>query len=129
MAFDSTIATATIYMEASGEGFEGILGVAYVIVNRWKSGRFGKTIAAVCLKPLQFSCWNTTDSNRLRVALLPDDDSLLDQCGKAYGDAMSGAVPDPTDGAMYYFADSIPTPHWIDALSMTCKIGHQSFYR
>ena len=24
MAFDSTIATATIYMEASGEGFEGI---------------------------------------------------------------------------------------------------------
>jgi len=129
MAFDQIIDAATVFMETSGEGSEGITAVAYVVVNRWRSGKFGATLAAVCLNPLQFSAWNTYDPNRLRLAKTPDDDPILQQCGKAIGDAMGGTVPDPTDGALYYFADSIPPPLWTKALTRTVKIGHQTFYR
>lgn len=129
MAFDTEIATLTVFMEASGEGPDGIQAVAYVIVNRWKSGKFGTTIAAVCLKPLQFSCWNTSDSNRMRAAIIADDDPVLQQCQAAVIDAMAHTAPDPTDGALYYFADTIQTPHWVSALNFTARIGHQRFYK
>ena len=129
MAFDIPVGKMTVYMEASGAGPAGIQAVAYVLTNRWRSGKFGGTLAAVCLKPLQFSCWNTSDSNRLRMALATDDDPILLACGQALADAINHTVPDPTDGAMYYFDDSIPTPHWADAMNLTCKIGHLSFYR
>ncbi|MGH3756111.1 MAG: cell wall hydrolase, partial [Pseudonocardiaceae bacterium] len=55
----------TLYGEARGEPFDGLVAVAWVIRNRAESPRWwGRDVKGVCLHPLQFSCWNETDPNR-----------------------------------------------------------------
>ena len=59
----------TLYGEARGESLAGIEAVANVILNRHKMALhqhhtwWGKTIPEICLKPMQFSCWNPMDPN------------------------------------------------------------------
>lgn len=56
--------TKTIWGEARGEGREGMIAVAWVILNRASiGGWWGNSIETVCLKPWQFSCWNANDPN------------------------------------------------------------------
>lgn len=129
MAFDEEIADMTIFMEASGEPPEGRRAVAWVIVNRLNSGRYGASLAAVCLHPFQFSCWNTSDPNRLRIAKTPESDPVLLDCALALQQAQAGGT-DPTDGATLYYSDSMTTPpDWASAAIFTVKIGSQLFYR
>lgn len=132
MAGDRTIASYTIYGEASGEDYQTRLGVAYCIINRFKAGRFGKTIAAVCLARLQFSSWNSDEGDRnnlLRAALCPDTDPIFVDCGNAYDQAYFGAVPDPTHGATNYYDTSIPPPDWTVGAIRTVQLGRLVFYR
>ena len=129
MAYDLQIGTMTLFMEASGEPDEGKLGVAYVIENRRATGRWGKTIAAVCFAQHQFSSWNYTGPNMERLANLSDIDPVLAACEQAMSNAMHGTVPDPTGGALYYFADYIDPPPWSHNLTFTIKIGRHEFYK
>ena len=71
--YDFEIMAKTIYGEARGETREGQIAVACVIFNRFRSGKWfsAKTLAGVCLKPLQFSCWNKSDPNSQILANLP----------------------------------------------------------
>ena len=54
----------TILLEAAGEPFEGQIAVGNVIRNRAKDGNF----EAVCLKPFQFSAWNSRAYASKRLA-------------------------------------------------------------
>jgi spore germination cell wall hydrolase CwlJ-like protein len=129
MAYDMEIATCTVYMEASGEGPEGMLAVAFVLVNR-KNRTYGHTLATVCLEPFQFSCWNTSDPNRIRVAQLKDDDPTLAQAEHAVTTAINGSEPDPTHGAVNYYATSMRTPpDWAKRMTFTVEIGKHRFYK
>ena len=49
----------TIAFEASGETEVGKVAVAYVVLNRKKSGRWGGNIKAVVTSPGQFEPWMT----------------------------------------------------------------------
>ncbi len=129
MAYDQEIATCTVYMEASGEGPEGMLAVAYVLVNR-KTRTYGHTLATVCLEPFQFSCWNTSDPNRIRVAQLNDLDPVLGEAEHAVTMAINGTEPDPTHGAVNYYATSMRTPpDWASRMTFTVEIGKHRFYK
>lgn len=129
MAYDEEIATATVWMEASGEPPEGRRGVAWVLVNRLNSGRYGKSLADVCLSPFQFSCWNTSDPNRRRMARTPETDPVLLDCGAALQEAQAGGT-DPTQGATLYYADSMTTPpEWAAKATFTVQLGSQLFFR
>lgn len=44
-----------IYLEANTESLECQQAVASVVINRWKDGRWGNTIASVIYSPYQFS--------------------------------------------------------------------------
>lgn len=129
MAFDIEIGAATVYMEASNQGAAGQTAVAHTLVNRWRSGKFGKTLAAVCLQPLQFSSWNTKDPNRIRMATASEDDPTLIQCQRIMREAYAGVSGDPTNGACFYFDDSIPAPAWTENMTATVKIGKLNFFR
>ena len=56
MQTDVDIIAKTLYGEARGEGYDGMLAVATVIYNRAKHDK--DLFVKVCLKPKQFSCWN-----------------------------------------------------------------------
>jgi spore germination cell wall hydrolase CwlJ-like protein len=128
MAFDTTIAAMTVWMEARGEGPEGRRAVAHVLHNRLCAGRFGATLAEVCLAPLQFSAWNTTDPNRRAIARADEGDPVLLDCAAAVREALGGA-PDPTVGATFYFATGIAPPAWSERMTRTVEIGRQIFLK
>ena len=127
--FDREIAVRTVWMEARGEGSDGMRAVASVLANRLADGRWGANLVAVCLAPLQFSCWNSSDPNRVAMARLADDDALLFEARQLVELALSGR-DDPTDGATHYYADTMTRPpDWTAAARFTVQIGHHRFHK
>ncbi len=130
MAFDREIAALTIFCESSGEPYTGKVAVAATLFNRLKSGRFGKTIAAVCLQRYQYSEWNDDkgdNGNLIRGAETPENDPIMALCLAAFDEASRGA--DPSMGATHYYADSIAAPAWAATGTETVKIGHHIFFK
>lgn len=129
MALDRNIAAATAYMEASNQGSIGVRAVMHVLFNRLQFvPKYGSSIADICLKAWQFSCWNTADPNRHRLAILNDDNSILTDCFAAY-DEVSAGSDDQTLGATHYIADGIAPPPWVVEATQTVKIGSHTFYK
>lgn len=128
---DWAFATAarTIWQEARGEPLVGQQAVAHVIVNRLKSGRWGHSLATVCLAPLQFSGWDASDPNRMAAAALHDDDPALLALGTILQAAVDGG-PDPTSGAMWYYATTMPhPPSWAETMTPCGQFGNQKFFK
>lgn len=116
-------------MEASGEGSDGMLAVAFVLLNRQKLGRWGDNLAQVVLAPDQFSCWNTGDPNRKRMAAMKNDDPVIQAASLALAKALAGAE-DPTGGATYYYSVSMPLrPSWAATGQYVTQIGKHRFYK
>jgi spore germination cell wall hydrolase CwlJ-like protein len=119
-AEQACLATA-VYFEAKGEPIRGQFGVAHVILNRTKSGRFPRSVCGVVKQPGQFSFvhgghlpavghgggqWKTA----LAVAAA----------------ALSGEAPAPAPRALFFHARSV-SPGW--HLTRVAAIGNHVFYR
>jgi N-acetylmuramoyl-L-alanine amidase len=89
----------TIVFEASGETEIGKVAVAYVILNRTASGRWGNRIQDVVTSPWQFEPWMT---RRSLIEKLPPDDPRYRDAAKIADTVLAGAVPDPTVGATHF---------------------------
>ena len=80
----------TLYGEARGESRQGKIAVACVVLNRvkrkkmcgWRdiNGYRVATVAATCLKPWQFSCWNKNDPNRKIIIQVTDANPKFAEC-------------------------------------------------
>lgn len=144
--------------EAGRESDLGKAGVLWVVKNRVAKGGWfydamisknlpDKPYHAVILKNAivkskvtqtrrfiyQFSCFQDADPNN------PNDDDpnrikLLTMANNKkfpYVGLLKRleCMDDPTDGALYYYADYIPKPYWADSMKVTCKIGRHIFLR
>lgn len=116
------IATA-VYFEARGEGFDGQLAVAEVVMNRARSGRYPASYCAVVKQPWQFSFVRGGQFPRVNE----------NSASWAYAQAISrianrrlaDALP---DDVLWYHADYV-APVWGRRLSRVEKIGAHIFYR
>lgn len=95
-----------VYAEARGERFEGMVAVAQVIINRYESGKFGKSIENVVYSHHQFAV-----SKRY-------NDVCMDAVEYA-----AGNMPYPKN--MYYFQKS-KRKSWYGAYFD--RIGNHTFY-
>lgn len=126
--FAEEIAVRTLFGEARGEPVEGQRAVAHVLLNRVKEGRWGRTLATVCLARAQFSCWNASDPNREQIAAVAEDDPVLQTLRAVLNDARN--EPDPTNGASHYFAVSMNRPpRWSESAKFCGRIGGHLFYK
>lgn len=128
------ILARTIYGEARGEfhlfGPASLMGIAWVVRNRNAAQTwYGKTIDEVCLKPLQFSCWNATDRNKAIIEAVTSDNTLFGLCDKI-ADWVLAADPfaDVTMGSTNYHAKGI-LPSWTQGKTPTVFIGNHVFYK
>lgn len=131
---DDTVAR-TLWGEARNQGQLGMEAVAHVIFNReadrrWR-GRGG--LAAICLQPAQFSCWNAGDPNRAGCLKVTAHDAQFAQAQQVVLTVRASRAtvppgPDPTGGATHYHAVGI-TPSWALAGELTVRIGQHQFYR
>jgi hypothetical protein len=114
MPFDREIAALTAFCEASNASPEERRCVIHSMFNRKADGRFGKTIAAICLKRYQFSEFNddaADNANLVRGANTPLSDPIIQDCLAAFDEAVAGGR-DPSNKATHYHDKSIRPPDW-----------------
>lgn len=134
---DIDILARTIWGEARGESVKGMEAVAMVIMNRFvraarwtlkgKKIWWGGTIREICLKPYQFSCWNTNDPNRQKLNSVDEQDQAFVICKRIARRAVNGALQDQLEGATHYHSKGI-TPYWSLGKAPCCEIGNHIFY-
>jgi spore germination cell wall hydrolase CwlJ-like protein len=114
-----------VYHEARGEGLEGQLAVAKVIMNRALSGKYPTSWCGVVKQPWQFSFVNP------RTGQFPSVDEGSAAWRKALGItrlAINNAVQTLPSDCLWYHADYV-SPSWGRRLSVVQKIGTHIFYR
>ncbi len=100
----------------------------HVILNRaaqpcW----WGRSVAEVCLKPWQFSCWLESDPNRVRLLAVDGRDHSYATALSISVDALAGILPDYTFGATHYHALHC-MPSWATGRTPCVVIGQHAFY-
>jgi spore germination cell wall hydrolase CwlJ-like protein len=120
----------TIAFEASGEPTMAKIAVAYVVLNRKKSGRWGDTIKAVVTHTGQFEPWTT---KRSEIEGLSPDDPRYQSAAIIADAVLSGQTPDPTAGATHFLNPTIvrerrggALPSWASGEGL--PIGNHTFY-
>jgi cell wall hydrolase len=120
----------TIAFEATNESDEGKAAVAYVILNRKSSGRWGDNIKDVVTHPWQFEPWMT---RRTEMEKLSSDDPRYQDAARIADAVLTGQMPDPTAGATHFLDPTIvrqrrggSLPSW--ARGEGQPIGRHTFY-
>ncbi|HKJ75510.1 MAG TPA: cell wall hydrolase [Alphaproteobacteria bacterium] len=125
---DFVVFARTVWGEARGEPELGQEAVAWVIVNRLRSGyRGAETLSDVCRARLQFSCWNPDDPNAALLDRVNFTRTSFCRVFAAVCRVWSGEVPDPTNGARHYHNHRV-APAWSRGHHPTAVIGNHVFY-
>lgn len=132
----------TLHHEAGQERLIGIIAVGCVIRNRVEWGKWGSTVADVCLARKQFSCW-IPEGGLINHKSLLDHAELL-RSGSRPGSmrrafdvaeaVLEDGLPDPTGKADHYYAPKamVPVnrvPDWAVGREPTAILGNHRFYR
>lgn len=113
-----------IYFEARGESRIGQKAIAWVTLNRVKSGEYENTICGVVWEKSQFSWTDDSKSDRPKDA-------------KAYTEALDIAnsvineyqyTDDPTEGAVMFHSVKV-TPYWKNKYERVTRIDNHIFYK
>ena len=128
-AYDKAVLVKTAWGETRGESSLGRMAVVHVILNRIytdnREFKSYKSIAQVCLKKYQFSCW----LDKITMRHIKVDDTFKDV--KADVNAAIRAYEhgiDYSNGALFYFSDIIDVPKWASSYNQVNKIGLHNFF-
>lgn len=120
----------TIWGEARGESYEGMLAVGEVMMNRLRTNYRGKrTIQDVILDPYQFSAWLASDPNRSLMLAVGFAAARFSQAWKAAGEVLDGARVLGADDWRHYYNPDVASPSWAKTAKETRKIGNHLFAR
>jgi conjugal transfer mating pair stabilization protein TraG len=120
----------TIAFEAQNEPALGKAAVAHVILNRKKSGRWGRNIKDVVTQPWQFEPWMT---RRKEIEQLSRDDPRYRKAARIADAVLVGQLLDPTAGATHFLNPTVvrkrrggSLPSWAQGDALV--IGRHAFY-
>ena len=124
---DIEILCKTLFGECRGETRKGQVGVCCVIFNRYLSTKkhlTASSIAKVCQKPWQFSCWNPSDPNAQKLL------KITFPTVKKYISIISEALEgDITAGATHYCTKQVKnSTSWAKDKSPCIIIGNHEFF-
>lgn len=132
---ETDVLARTLWGEARGEGLDGMIAVAGVVLNRVRiakdhGGRYwwGSNVIQVCQKPYQFSCWNRSDPNFQKLQSVDEKDLYFAAALRLARQALAGTLPDTTKGATHYHAKNA-SPYWARGQAPVAEIGNHIFYR
>jgi N-acetylmuramoyl-L-alanine amidase len=132
---DRDVLARTLWGESRGEGFDGMVAVAWSIRNRVEDHRDkswrGDGYASVCQASWQYICWDQSDPNFPYLSgakQIPAGEFA--NCQRAAAAVIDGTAPDPTGGATHYYATTMPkAPAWAAKAIQTLKLGHHIFFK
>jgi N-acetylmuramoyl-L-alanine amidase len=127
---DTETLARTLWGEARGEHHAGMVAVACVARNRANAPRWwGNSYQTVCLRHLQFSCWNSRDPNHAKLLAVTIADPAYADALAIAADVIAGRIADVTGGADTYADLAVCDPVWYDAGKITVVIGRHTFFR
>jgi spore germination cell wall hydrolase CwlJ-like protein len=134
-AWELALLALVVWREASNQGFDGMLAVAWSIRNRvLKPGKtwWGDDWEEVILKRWQYTSMERSDPNATRVPGDPAKDPSWADALRAAELAYLGDAVDPTEGATHYYNPIAvrDTPAWVTAAGtrFVKQIGLHRFY-
>ena len=110
------LVSATVFLEAEGEPWDGLLGVGWVVRRRaldwklsWHAAILGPDAKAEGdARPFEpFSCWGDSDLPHSRARLAGATPEKAEPSWRAAAAALWGLLPDPVDGATHYLNESL----------------------
>jgi len=115
----------SLYWEARGEGRDGMVAVAWVVLNRLRHPAFPDTVCEVIkdggeTPPCQFSFWCDGRADT------PAPGAAWELAQQVARQMLSDPEPDLTGGALYFHASWV-SPEW--ALELTTQLGRHLYYR
>lgn len=127
---DLDILARTLYGECRGEPEDGIIAVVHVVRNRVVNRNSSAQVE--CLRPWQFSCWNTGSPALAKVRGLSKLDPSYVRLSNIARKAWD--LPDVTKGARHYYSpkgmQGVEAPSWTmgPGVVETLRIGGHIFY-
>lgn len=130
------ILARTLWGEARGEGYLGMLAVAHVVANRVFDHRWPNSFAEVCKQPQQFSCWNpegeASQVKRMEQLTFEHLRNTGVFAVAAEVALLTGRSVDPTFGANHYLTNQLmwnkeKAPTWADPRRITVVIKNHTF--
>jgi N-acetylmuramoyl-L-alanine amidase len=120
----------TVAFEAPNEPDLGKAAVAYVVLNRQRSGRWGHDVREVVTQPWQFEPWMT---RRKEIEKLSPDDPRYRKAALIADAVLAGDVPDPTIGATFFLNPMVVRQRRGGSLPLWARgeglaIGRHTFY-
>lgn len=118
-----------LYHEARSEGRDGMIAVAWVVLNRIPSEAFPDSITAVINEPTRRGCqWGWTCDGRSDAPTEMEKWQLAQEVADVM---LSDARPaDPTGGAITFHETFRRTPGWLSrGATRTVTLGNHHFYR
>lgn len=116
--------TRNIYYEAGVEDRMGKYAVAQVTLNRVKTGKWGKSICSVVYAKKQFS-WT---AKKKRAWSHPKGKTWDESKLIAHKVLAEGIRVRPLKKSLFYYAEYIDTPKWVDDTKFCRQIGQHLFY-
>lgn len=116
--------TRNIYYEAGVEDTIGKYAVAQVTLNRVKTGKWGKSICSVVYAKKQFS-WT---AKKKRAWTQPKGKTWDESKLIAHKVLAEGIRVRPLNKSLFYYAEYIDTPKWVDHTKFCRQIGQHLFY-
>lgn len=115
----------TLYLEARGEGEQGLRAVAAIIWNRAHERKM--SLAQVCLQRKQFSCWDGRRPSSVVIDIVHDDTWRI--CLKIEAEMMSNTFIPAGPWNLYHNPDKCK-PSWTGkGTTHVTYIGHHKFER
>jgi hypothetical protein len=103
-ATDRDMLVRTVIGEARGESEQGQAAVAYAVLNRLRSGRFGGSMEAVLTAPRQFEPWNTRRAELMNIS---PESADYRRISAVVDKVLAGQVADPTRGATHFANEAV----------------------
>lgn len=110
-----------IYYEAGVEESIGKYAVGHITMNRLSTGYWGKSVCEVVYAKDQFS-WT-----RLKKLPKPNEQKWVDSLFIARDVLQGHRIPN-LNRSLFYHADYIKDPHWVDKDQKVTQIGRHIFY-
>ena len=120
---EQEVVALTLYLEARGEGANGMYAVACVIKQR--SVERGLSYDQVCLEPKQFTVWNGKTPADFNDGL--DQDTEVVKAAKFLASTMDVVNPEIIGNANGFFSGD--RPGWIEREWVVGTYGNHTFWK
>lgn len=119
--------TDAIYFEARNQSVRGMVAVGQVIMNRKRSGEFGKNVCEVVHQRVNRVCQFSYLCKSKEYRVVNDPDSW-ETASRVAHNTYHGYVTDITNGATFYHSRRVK-PNWRKNVEKTVIIKDHVFYR